>query len=215
MPVIPDGQADEPRHNFGGKRRVTLGLVLTAAVGSVICLSAIIASRAVISWDGVESFDEAAGEDVRRLLSDAGIDIASLDIGRITMRRAWTRDSHCEWWRVEVVDADAAVLADQFHTRLVPSSRFLREKFEIERRDSTIVAISVRAESARSPAWFRPPVGEGRRTEVMSWYHDSPSGYGTGCDTLCDVAAGVLWIYVFSAQHERLWARGAGESGEA
>ena len=48
----------------------------------------------------------------------------------------------------------------------------------------------------------------------MKWYRNNDSGVGRATYSGYDEATNSLWIYHYSAQHDRLWTRGDVPAGE-
>jgi len=62
--------------------------------------------------------------------------------------------------------------------------------------------IPLRYQTGTTPDWWNPPDGPIRATEVMEWYSDYDSGYGTATYSFYEDAEGVLWIYDYIARHD-------------
>ncbi len=63
-------------------------------------------------------------------------------------------------------------------------------------------------QTGECPSWWTPPKIDFRATEVMLWYTNYESGVGRATYTSFDRQSGVLWIYDYACQHDKLWTHG-------
>lgn len=173
-----------------------------------------------LSFDGRDGFENLAGEEAQLRLKEcwpASVD--GIEVRAMSYRAEFSRDSSSTWYRI-LLDADAAerwalhahTETEQYSLSLVGKTHGIAAVEGVHREIAG--PPSLRDQTGVTPAWWSPPKMDYRATEAMLWYSDSNSGVARAAYSAFDASAGVLWIYLYTCQHDTMWARANVPAGE-
>jgi hypothetical protein len=122
-----------------------------------------------------------------------------------------SRDSYSSWYRITLSATAAGKWTNQIHKHQEDWSRGCLGDLH-ERLEGVHRTISgpppLHSQTGETPNWWTPPNIDFRATEVMLWYTHYDSGVGRATYTSFDNLAGVLWMYDYACQHDKLWTHG-------
>jgi hypothetical protein len=201
------------------KRRLLLWLL---AVGVCFVVIVVIAFPIIYfkfffdpfeGFAGHEEFTRLSGTEAHARLAGPGpvgdwpSSIDPHDVEWMSYKCESTMDSQSCWIQLKLSREAAAKWADWAHAnqRVTPTESGAKLYRKIDLGEGTTSDTPpLHRQTGDSPAWWRPPPMDWRATERMAWYKDYDSGVGSGAYSAFDPSAGVLWIYDFHAQHDRL-----------
>lgn len=154
------------------------------------------------------TFADESGVAAKRLIHEWPADVDPSNVRRVSGKQGYSFDSHSSWYKIELDANSAQVWADTVHAN--------RERDSIQslrKQDRGLEAVRrivpgpppLHRTTGPSPFWWTPPSVEFRATEAMKWYSGYGSGVGQAAYTGYDAERQTLWIYEYSAQHDRLW----------
>ncbi|MFO0943283.1 MAG: hypothetical protein U0930_21320 [Pirellulales bacterium] len=166
--------------------------------------------------DGHSSFNDLSGVSAKQRLNEWPADVNPRDVKAVSYKSDYTRDSYSSWYRVKLTSGAAESWINQVHSGQEASSRQylhqLHEGLEGVHR-TTAGPPPQHCQTGTTPTWWTPPAINFRATEVMLWYRQYDSGVGRATYSAFDESTGILWIYDYASQHDRLWSHGNIPSG--
>ncbi|MEI8213459.1 MAG: hypothetical protein WCI02_15030 [Planctomycetota bacterium] len=183
------------------------GLIVLFAI--MICVSFLMNPFA--GFAGQSEFSDLSGYSAKRRLSDWPSDVDPRDVQNVSYKSEYSRDSYSSWYRISLSATAAEKWTNQIHKHQEDWSRGclgdLHEGLEGVHR--TISGPPpLHWQTGETPTWWTPPNIDFRATEVMLWYTNYDSGVGRATYTSFDNLAGVLWMYDYACQHDKLWTHG-------
>lgn len=163
-------------------------------------------------FDGSKEFSNLSGSVAIQRLGDAwpsSVDPRAVE--SISYKTQQSRDSFSTWFRIKLSKNTAKLWADHTHMEQERSS-----KQAMSNHHESIECVHrivdgpppLHHQTGETPAWWSPPSINFRATEIMLWYKGFDSGIGRAVYSVFDESTGILWIYEYAAQHDKLWSPG-------
>lgn len=192
-------------------------LLIAAATFMLVCAGLMILTIVVVPlvapFGGVtEEFTDLSGQEGSQRFRSGwppGIDPA--EVQSVSRKYASSFDAHSCWYRIQLSTDAASAWRNAIH-----SEEERRYGKTSDQRDEGVEGVHrsvgrpppLHRQTGTTPDWWLPPAIEFRATELMRWYHDFQSGVGRATYSGYDETTNTLWIYEYSAQHDRLWPPG-------
>ena len=186
---------------------IVFGILLAAGCGSLL------------PFNTSRGFEDLSGEKAKLRLEGSwpkAVD-ASL-VQSVSYRLRGTLDTSSIWYRVELEAEAAERWKEQIHTEAERHTMDLGSRSHyaaVEGVHRTVAGPpSLRNQTGMTPPWWSPPAIDFDASEAMLWYEDYDSGVAEAAYSGFDESASVLWIYEYTCQHDRMWARGEVPEGD-
>lgn len=158
--------------------------------------------------DGNIEFTDFCGPLAKRRLDTAWPSAVDPDaVQSVSHKVQWSRDSFSSWFRIKLPKHAARLWADQCHAGQERYSRWaMGDQHESMECVHRIIdgPPPLHHQTGETPPWWTPPSMSFRATEIRLWYKDFDSGVGRATYSAFDESPGILWIYEYAAQHDRL-----------
>jgi len=201
---------------FVRSARRSIVVVIFVACAAVV-LTAVLAVGAFLlnpfaGFDGSKEFTNLSGSLAKQRLDTAWP--SSVDPGVVesaSYRTQWSRDSFSSWFRIKLTKDAAKLWAENVHAEQERYSSWAKgdhhESIECVHR---IVdgPPPLHHQTGETPGWWSPPSVSFRATEIMLWYKGFDSGVGRAAYSAFDESTGILWMYEYASQHDKLWFPG-------
>lgn len=206
-------QMSSLRFARSARRSVVAFFVLCAA----IILMAVLAAGAFLlnpfsGLDGGKEFAGLSGSLAKQSLDTvwpSSVDPATVE--SVSYKTQWSRDSFSSWFRIKLTKDAAKLWADHLHAEQERYARWAmgdsHESIECLHRIINGPP-PLHHQTGETPAWWSAPSTTFRATEIMLWYKGMDSGVSRAVYSAFDESTGILWIYEYAAQHDKLWSPG-------